>query len=830
MADLRLFQDTIAEIAARLDLREPNTEAVQSLAAEVSQFYDVDECEPPFECVIDSATGVGKTYILAGAMELFAFAYGVRDFAIVTPGRTILEKTRDNLTPGHPKSLLGPMSFTPVVVTADNFATPVMRAAMNDPTQVKVYLFTVQSLIKPEAKTGRRTREFQEGLGTELYGHLQSVADLVVFADEHHCYYGPAFSNAVRELHPWVLVGLTATPDKKTPKDQVIFRYPLAAAIADRLVKTPVIVGRKDDRKDPLTKLTDGVVLLNAKRDALSAYAQATGQPMVNPVMLVVAKDIAEADEYGTILRSPDFFAGEFADGEDGKPVLVVHSKAPDEALAALATVEDPDSPVRLIISVGMLKEGWDVRNVYVIASMRSSVSEILTEQTLGRGMRLPFGAYTGIEILDTLEVVAHERYEELLRRAGVLNEAFVDYRTRAAVRVNAQGQQVVVKETIQAQSQPLIATGNAADIAAPAVADDQPDPVVTTVEDRTSQVGAAALAIRQQILPRADAPRIVIPILRMSTVESSFSLADITDTSKFRRLGESLAANPEAELARTVVGARVVTGPDGMKRTELVTSAAVDRVVTQQSLFDGDELRTRLTELVLASPSVPARRDQRAALAPILDSFLDGLGRKGPDILSANLDRAGARLVRLVAEEQRAYMAKPWFEEVVELRDFAPARATDRAVSGDRFGAFGRSSAYDGWKRSLFPVEWFDSRPERTAANVLDGADEVTCWVRLHTGDLPILWNGFGQQYNPDFIVIEGDGRHWVVEIKMDREMASPDVAGKREAAQRWANHVNADERVEARWGYLLLSESDVEMSKGSWAALKTVGAGGPN
>ncbi|MEW5991667.1 MAG: DEAD/DEAH box helicase family protein [Chloroflexota bacterium] len=825
MADLRLFQEAIAEIAARLDLREPNTEAVQSLAAEVSQHYDVDEREPPFECVVDSATGVGKTYILAGAMELFASAYGVRDFAIITPGRTILEKTRDNLTPGHRKSLLGPMSFTPVVVTADNFATPVMRAAMDDPTQVKVYLFTVQSLIKPEAKTGRRTREFQEGLGTELYGHLQSVADLVVFADEHHCYYGPAFSNAVRELHPWVLVGLTATPDKKTPKDQVIFRYPLAAAIADRLVKTPVIVGRKDDRRDPLTKLTDGVVLLNAKRDALAAYAQATGQPMVNPVMLVVAKDIADADEYGTILRSPDFFAGEFADGEDGKPVLVVHSKAADEALAALATVEDPDSPVRLIISVGMLKEGWDVRNVYVIASMRSSVSEILTEQTLGRGMRLPFGAYTGIEILDTLEVVAHERYEELLRRAGVLNEAFVDFRTRAAVRLNAQGQQVVVKETIQAQSQPLIATGSGTDVAAPAVADDQPDPVVTTVEDRTNQVGAAALAIRQQILPRADAPRIVIPILRMSTIESSFSLADITDTSKFRRLGESLAANPEAELARTVVGARVVTGPDGMKRTELVTSAAVDRVVTQQSLFDGDELRTRLSEVVLASPSVPARRDQRAALAPILDSFLDGLGPKGPDILSANLDRAGARLVRLVAEEQRAYMAKPWFEEVVELRDFAPVRASDRVVSGDRFGAFGRSSAYDGWKRSLFPVEWFDSRPERTAANILDEADEVTCWLRLHTGDLPILWNGFGQQYNPDFIVIEGDGRHWVIEIKMDKEMASPDVVGKREAAQRWANHVNADERVEAKWGYLLLSESDVEMSRGSWGALKAVG-----
>ena len=69
--------------------------------------------------------------------------------------------------------------------------------------------------------------------------------------------------------------------------------------------------------------------------------------------------------------------------------------------------MEDSASPVRIIISVGMLKEGWDVRNVYVIASMRASVSAVLTEQTLGRGMRLPFGAYTDIELLDTLEVLS---------------------------------------------------------------------------------------------------------------------------------------------------------------------------------------------------------------------------------------------------------------------------------------------------------------------------------------------------------------------------------------------------------------------------------------
>ena len=128
-ATLDLHEDVLADVASRLDLREPNRLAVETLAAEVSQYYDVDERKPPFEAVFDVATGVGKTYILAGAVELLVAAHGVRDFVIVTPGSTILTKTRDNFTPGHPKSLLDSMSFQPVVVTTENFASPSMRAA-----------------------------------------------------------------------------------------------------------------------------------------------------------------------------------------------------------------------------------------------------------------------------------------------------------------------------------------------------------------------------------------------------------------------------------------------------------------------------------------------------------------------------------------------------------------------------------------------------------------------------------------------------------------------------------------------------------------------------
>ena len=151
--------------------------------------------------------------------------------------------------------------------------------------------------------------------------------------------------------------------------------------------------------------------------------------------MLVIAPTIPEAEEVEGIVTDPGFAGGRYAER-----VLTVHSSAPDEVLKQLADLEELSSPYRIVISVGMLKEGWDVKNVYVIASLRASVSNILTEQTLGRGLRLPFGAYTGIELLDTLEVLGHERYQELLRKAGVLNEQFIDRRTRAVLRRNAQG------------------------------------------------------------------------------------------------------------------------------------------------------------------------------------------------------------------------------------------------------------------------------------------------------------------------------------------------------------------------------------------------------
>lgn len=813
--------DFVETVAARLDLREPNREALRVLAYKLPEHYEVYDREEAYECVLDVATGVGKTYIVAAAIEYFA-ALGTRNFAVIAPGKTIQRKTEAQFTAGTAKSLLGPMETDPLAVTSENFASAEIASALEDPDRVKLFVFTVQALLKPDSKVGRRTHKFQEGLGKAFYEHLVSLDDLFVFADEHHCYTGPAFSRAVRGLQPYALVGLTATPHRATPPEQIVYRYPLAAAIAEELVKSPVIVGRSDDRIDYETKLLDATRLLDLKERAIAANAATLDGRTVNPVMLVVAKDIADAEEVGGILRDPSFAGGRFAtDDLEADPVLVVHSSAPDEALAALDSVEEPTSPVRAIVAVGMLKEGWDVKNVYVIVSLRSSVSEILTEQTLGRGLRLPFGAYTGIEVLDTLEVVAHERYADLLRRHGEINEAFVELRTHLELRRNAAGAEVLVTTTQGVA--PVVETG-----------DDHPLPGVvglTAVETRIDE-GESLTGTQVELRPRDDLPTLLLPRLRTERVAAAFSLTDVAVgeySNPFRELGERLAVDPSGELKRTRLGATIVTGPDGIRRTTTTTTSVADRVESEGRQLSLEGVRGELVDRLVASSVVAPRRSERVAAGQLVDRFLDGVrSRKGDGaekIVSAYLDRAARRLIELVTEAQRLHAPKPKVSQRIDVEAFTPVRVGRPRTSDDRFGDFERPVGYTGWTRSLYEQNWFDSRPERELANALDSSEDVAFWARLLRRDLEIAWeNG---DYNPDFVAVETDGTHWVIEVKSDRDAASEDVQAKRAAAQRWANRVSAAPKLNgARWRYLLVREADLVDAKGNWAALKGLGS----
>jgi len=807
----------IAAIADGMDLRKPNRLALDTVVSDLSD-ADPDET---WVGVCDVATAVGKTYLAAALISYLAESdVAVRHFLIVVPNRTIYQKTIDNYTPGHPKSVLEGMPVLPVIVTPDNFNAGWVAASLEEEHEVKVFIFKIQGLTEPTEKTTRRTRdEDNEILGGSLYQRLQEAPDLVILSDEHHMYAPKAkvFSRAIADLDPLAVIGLTATPDK-SQEPQVVYHYPLAQAIADELVKTPVIVGRTDERFDLDTRLRDGLLLLEAKKVAADTYSQVEKKPRVNPVMLVVAENIDQAQAVTARLRRADMLGADDA-------VLEIHSDTDDDQLEKLLHVEDNESPVRAIVSVQMLGVGWDVKNVYVILSLRKSVSEVLTEQTLGRGMRLPWGSYTGVELLDTLEVLAHERYRELLNKADKILEGLVQSgeidsekaaaaakrrRAREAAAAAMDAAKAAAAQLALAEASPEVAPGDEVVTPPAVVVEDlaleaSEIPAAPMIRDSTTRLAEATaqnLALGSNVvMPRPDV-LVELPEVTTTFTPAQFNLSALAEA-PFEDIGKRLASGEAVTLLREVMG--VTLKDDGGLAYN--PHHAKDHLNASSPAFEPGAVTDELRLGMIESDLVPATGQNPGAAARLAHVIVRGAG--GETALAPHLRSAVSAINALLVQEHRKLVPSKTHQVTSAL--FAPYRANVRPLEANRYGAFSRTVAYSGWERGLHPAAWFDSKPERDAANIFDADPVVEVWVRLLSDDLVVKW----QQgiYQPDFYVRTTDSQNYVVEIKMNKELTSAIVQGKKAAAVEWVQIV--DDAGFGRWRYLLLSESAVANCK---------------
>ena len=127
--------------------------------------------------------------------------------------------------------------------------------------------------------------------------------------------------------------------------------------------------------------------------------------------------DVDHATQVAELLRSSAYLGREDA-------VLQVDSKHDDEVTQKRRDrLDAPDSPVMAVVSVNKLKEGWDVKNIAVVVTLRAMASDVLTQQTMGRGLRLPFGAYTDVPQIDQLDIISHKSFHELLSNENVLRQ-----------------------------------------------------------------------------------------------------------------------------------------------------------------------------------------------------------------------------------------------------------------------------------------------------------------------------------------------------------------------------------------------------------------------
>lgn len=403
------------------------------------QFQSYDRTFPSYTFAL--ATGVGKTRLMGAFVAYLYLVYGVQHFMIVAPGNTIYRKLVDDFSKSNSdkyvfRGIEEINISTTKIITKDNFEQNQANESLFG-NKIQINIFNIQQFAQKDIEQEKGITKFSETLGESYFDYLNSLNDLVVLMDESHHYHADAAMESLDRVDPFLGLEFTATPytgnmigrgRERQPelKKNIFYSYNLGDAIKDGFVKDPwvgteadVDFGQwdADSIETDARKLQLAAFFHERTKVALKEYALESKRSEVKPVMLVVAKDTAHASALRALIDSDQFRGGAYV----GK-VIEVHTKTrgdeADETIEKLISLEKPDNIVEIVIHVNMLKEGWDVSNIYTIAPIRSSASEILTEQTIGRGLRLPYGERTGNKFVDRVMIVAHDNYAKIIEQA----------------------------------------------------------------------------------------------------------------------------------------------------------------------------------------------------------------------------------------------------------------------------------------------------------------------------------------------------------------------------------------------------------------------------
>lgn len=375
------------------------------------------------------ATGVGKTRLMGAFIAYLHLAHGINNFFVLAPNLTIYNKLITDFTPNTAKYVfkgIGEFSINaPRVITGDNYEQQNITGGELF-GEVRVNIFNI-SKINSEVRGGKepRIKRMREVLGDSYFNHLAGLDDLVLLMDESHRYRASAGVRSINELKPLFGLEVTATPFVESPRGPVPFKnvvmdYSLARAMEDGFVKEPAVVTQRgfDARDHSLDeieriKLEDGIRLHETTKVELLTYARENAVKLVKPFMLVIARDTSHASQLLNRLEN-ELFDGRYA----GKVIQVDSSKTgkdEEEMISSLLSVESVEEPTEIVIHVNMLKEGWDVTNLYTIVPLRAANARTLVEQSIGRGLRLPYGKRTGVAAVDRLNIIAHDRFQEII-------------------------------------------------------------------------------------------------------------------------------------------------------------------------------------------------------------------------------------------------------------------------------------------------------------------------------------------------------------------------------------------------------------------------------
>jgi type III restriction enzyme len=876
--------ESLARLVRALDAAPEMLDHQRDVAAILStlqaEFPTLEDFERDFPSLCFAlATGVGKTRLMGAFIAYLHLAHGLRNFFVLAPNLTIYTKLIADFTPNTPKYVFKGLSEfaidAPRVITGDNYDQQNIAAGTLF-GEVRINIFNIAK-INSEVRGGKepRIKRMREVLGDSYFNHLANLPDLVLLMDESHRYRAQAGMRAINELQPLFGLELTATPFIESSRGPVPFKnrvmdYPLARALEDGFVKEPAVVTQRHFDAKAHTpeeietiKLEDGVRLHELTKIKLTSYARENGVDPVKPFMLVIARDTTHAGQLLARLESDAFHGGHYR----GKVIQVDSSRtgAEEEAMIArLLAVESLYEPTEIVIHVNMLKEGWDVTNLYTIVPLRAANARTLIEQSIGRGLRLPYGRRTGVAAVDRLNIVAHDRFQEIIDEANrgdsplrlqslVLDPSGADDIKVSVPVAPGVAARLGLVEASTVQPAPA-ATGDASAVC------DRPAPVLSTEAEKQ----AARLIL--DVIGRYEVQRDRVPTSRalLEPEVQAEILADVAERLKpvqdslLDTLNASVAAldlsavvarTTEILVQQTIDIPRIVVVPTGEVRTGFHPfTLDVSRLHLQpgQRELVGQMLHSNAQFTLAAAIGLKEQRPENIIVHALLDfddidyftqsELLYDLagqmvrhlrGYLSEDETLGVLDRDR----RLIAREIHAQMMAHFWEEATEYevqvsRGFTALKPCHyTATAGQAVRHFRetltelgriRHLLFGGFSRCLYPLQKFDSDTERRFAVILER--DAIKWFKPAKGQFQIYYRLGAEQpeYVPDF-VSELDTAILMTETKARADLDTQEVQAKAAAAARWcrlasdrAAHVGGKP-----WKYLLVPHDEISESR---------------
>jgi len=865
---LKQSLELLDSLIAKADLigNSKTEKKIESIKKDCSLF---EEFERTFPSVCFSiATGIGKTRLMGAFVTYLVKEKGIKNFFILSPNITIYDKLKDDFgNKGAEKYVfkgLTDISNNAVIITGEDYETKGIKAS-DDSIQINMFnIGKINADIKTTTKDGRtlppRIKRFRETIGDSYYNYLMNLKDLVIIMDESHRYRGERGMETLNELNPLLGIELTATPiDASTNQrfKNVVFEYGLADALKDgKYIKNPAVVtradtdfkGMKEDEIEKL-KLKDAIQMHRDTKIAIENYVADNNLNPVKPTILVSCKDTTHAKSIFDYVTSDEFYDGEFKE----KTLQIDSTSKTDEQVEQLLTLEKTANSIEIVIHVDMLKEGWDVSNLYTIVPLRAANALTLIEQTIGRGLRLPFGGKrTGVEKVDMLSIMMHDKFQEVVDAAKdkssilysigkiQLNKSdlnskkvTVESKTKDVVELEEEEKKitqikdkdirakaetkhkakVVISAVIRNKiSQKVIQTPN--ELTTPKVQEKVIEEIKESIkttypempEKEQKEIAKDIETTYQAAVKEIIKNNILIPNIKVSISENKGIIKDFDLNTK--SFSENILQQ-EFELIRETIYDHKQDKIKIQAQTLDLPEFSILELLKKKSEIDYDNNSDVLYKLCgQAVNAIKNSLKKPETLGDTILMYRELIANKIYEQVKANIT------IEIVAK------SKPEAEPYSLILPWNYSKEKDDVILNFRETVSAKllsSKVFYGFSKSCHDKYKFDSIPEKRFAEIIENSDDVIKWLRPASKQFNIWYNNNSDRYVPDFVA-ETEDIIYLIEIKAENELDDKIVKMKEEAAINYCK--NATEinkaRKEKAWKYAIIphDKTDTNMT----------------